>query len=188
MIRKIPLWGFAAAFAVQAGLLGYMLVARASLLANGAEIRLPVIPVDPRDFLRGDYVILSYPMSTLKPAELAGEDDFRWGDTVHVELVQDSEIWKPVALHRTKPEGVTSILGSVTSVSYPANCAELSCAVLSADYNLEKFFVPEGEGRALETLRNDQRVEVDAVLSESGHAMLKRLRVDGDIKYEETLF
>jgi uncharacterized membrane-anchored protein len=187
MIRKIPLWGFAAAFAVQAGLLGYMLVARASLLANGAEIRLPVVPVDPRDFLRGDYVILSYPMSTLKPAELAGDDDFGWGDNVHVELAQDGEIWKPVALHKAQPEGATSILGTITNISYPANCTESSCAVLSADYNLEKFFVPEGEGRALETLRNDQRVEVDAVLSGTGRAMLKRLRVDGEIKYEESL-
>ncbi len=187
MIRKIPLWGFAAAFAVQAGLLGYMLVARASLLANGAEIRLPVIPVDPRDFLRGDYVILSYPMSTLKPADLAGDDDFGWGDPVYVELAQHGETWEPVALHRAKPENATSILGTVTNLSRPANCAEPACAILSADYNLEKFFVPEGEGRALETLRNDQRVEIDAVLSESGRAMLKRLRVDGEIKYEESL-
>ena len=188
MMRKIPLWGFAAAFAVQAGLLGYMLVARASLLANGTEIRLPVIPVDPRDFLRGDYVILSYPMSTLKPAELAGDDDFGWGDTVFVELAQDGAIWKPVALHKQKPEGATSIFGTITNVSRPDNCTEPACAILNADYNLEKFFVPEGEGRALETLRNDQRVEVDAVLSESGRAMLKRLRVDGEVRYEESMF
>lgn len=187
-MRKIPLWGFAAAFLIQAGLLGYMLGARASLLANGTEIRLPVVPVDPRDFLRGDYVILSYPMSTLKPAELAGEDEFGWGDPVYVELAKDGEIWKPVALHKTKPEAVTSIFGTVTNVSYPANCSEASCAVLGTDYNLEKFFVPEGEGRALETLRNDQRIEVDAVLAESGRAMLKRLRVDGEVRYEETLF
>ena len=188
MIRRIPLWGFALAFIVQAALLGYMLVDRAMLLANGTEIRLPVVPVDPRDFLRGDYVILAYPMSRLYAAQLGGDDDFSYHTPIFVELAQDGDVWKPVALHKTQPENRTSIRGTITSAMQPSGCVDVSCSEYSVDYNLEKFFVPEGKGRDLEKLRNDQHLQVDVAVAENGRAALKRLRVDGAIEYEEKMF
>ena len=188
MIRRTTLLGFALAFFVQAGLLGYMLVARASQLANGTEVRLPVIPVDPRDFLRGDYVILSYPMSRLYAAQLGGDDDFTYSTPIFVELTREGDSWKPVALHKTPPEGVTSLRGTVTYYMQPNGCTDVSCTEYTVEYNLEKFFVPEGEGLELEKLRNDQRVEVDVAVSDKGRAALKRLRVDGQVKYEEKMF
>jgi uncharacterized membrane-anchored protein len=187
MIRRTTLLGFALAFLVQAGLLGYMLVARASLLSNGTEVRLNVMPVDPRDFLRGDYVILSYPMSTLNLAELGGDTDFDYSTPVYVELEPDGEVSKPVAVWRERPEGKISIRGEMTNWSTPTGC-EKDCNILAIDYNLEKFFVPEGEGLELEKLRNDQRIQVDVAVSDNGRAALKRLRVDGQVKYEETMF
>src|SRR5262245_32768587 len=105
MIRRTTLLGFAIAFLIQAGLLGYMLVARSAHLANGTEVRLNLIPVDPLDFLRGDYVILSYPMSQLNLAELGGDSDFDYSTPVYVELAQDGDVSKPVAVWREKPEG-----------------------------------------------------------------------------------
>jgi uncharacterized membrane-anchored protein len=188
MIRRIGLWGFALAFAAQAGLLVYMLGARASMLASGTEIRLPVIPVDPRDFLRGDYVILSYPMSRLNAAELEGDNEFNYYAPIFVELAQDGEVWKAAALHATAPEGKTYIRGLVTNSIRPDTCKDTTCNVYDVEYNLEKFFVPEGEGLELEKLRNDQRIQVDVVVGDSGRATLKRLRVDGEVKYEEKMF
>ena len=47
----------------QAAVLGWMIWDRASLLANGREVVLEVIPVDPRSLFRGDYVILGYDIS-----------------------------------------------------------------------------------------------------------------------------
>lgn len=188
MIRRIGLWGFVIAFAVQAGLLVYMLGARASMLANSAEIRLPVVPVDPRDFLRGDYVILSYPMSRLDAAQLEGDNDFGYSTPVFVELAPDGEVWKAVALHKVAPQGKTFMRGQVTNYSRPETCKDDTCYVYQVDYNLEKFFVPEGEGLELEKLRNDQRIQVDVALADNGRAALKRLLVDGEIKYEEKMF
>lgn len=188
MIRRIPLWGFGLAFVVQAALLGYMLVDRAMLLANGTEIRLPVVPVDPRDFLRGDYVILSYPMSRLRAAELGGEDDFNYSAPVFVEIARDGDLWKPVALHKTQPENATSLRGTIISAMQPSGCVDAGCAEYSVEYNLEKFFVPEGKGLDLEKLRNDQRLEVDVAVAGNGRAALKRLRVDGEVRYEENMF
>jgi uncharacterized membrane-anchored protein len=187
MIRRTTLLGFAVAFLVQAGLLGYMLVARASQLSSGMEVRLPVVPVDPRDFLRGDYVILSYPMSTLNLAELGGDTEFDYSTPVFVELAPDADVQKPVAVWRTMPEGKTAIRGTISYWSTPQGC-EKDCGVLSVEYNLEKFFVPQGEGLDLEKLRNDQRIQVDVAVSDKGRAALKRLRVDGEIKYEEKWF
>ena len=188
MIRRIPLWGFALAFIAQAALLGYMLADRAMLLANGTEIRLPVVPVDPRDFLRGDYVILSYPMSRLYAAQLGGDDDFTYSTPIFVELAREGDSWKPVALHKTAPEGVTSLRGTVTYYMQPNGCTDVSCTEYTVEYNLEKFFVPEGEGLELEKLRNNQRLQVDVAVAGNGRAALKRLLVDGETKYEEKMF
>ncbi len=188
MICRLSGFGFLLAFAIQAALLSYMLVARASVLANGEEVRLPVVPVDPRDFLRGDYVILSYPMSRLDAAALAGDDHFDYGAPVFVELASDGDVWTPIALHRTKPQGVTSIRGEIGGQRRPDGCDNQSCTVYDATYNLEKFFVPEGEGRELETTRNAERMSVDVAVGTDGRALLKRLRVDGEVRYEEKLF
>jgi uncharacterized membrane-anchored protein len=187
MIRRTTLLGFALAFLVQAGLLGYMLVARASQLANGTEVRLAVIPVDPRDFLRGDYVILSYPISTLNLAELGGDTEFDYGTPLYVELAPDGEVQKAVAVWNKKPEGKIAILGTLSHWSTPDGCQK-DCGILAVDYNLEKFFVPEGEGLELEKLRNDKRMQVDVSVSDNGRAALKRLRVDGQVKFEESMF
>ena len=46
--------GLFLAFLLQAGLLAWMLADRVMLLKNGREIRLQVVPVDPRDLFRGD--------------------------------------------------------------------------------------------------------------------------------------
>ena len=43
-------------------------------------------------------------------------------------------------------------------------------------------------GAAFETLRNDQRVSVDAAVGNDGRAALKRLLVDGEPRYQEGLY
>ena len=76
----------AVAFLVQAGLVGWLVADRALLLKNGHEVRLAVVPVDPRDLLRGDYIVLSYGISRLDNDKLAGDDAFAVGDPIYVTL------------------------------------------------------------------------------------------------------
>lgn len=182
--------GLVLAFLLQAGLLGWILVDRAFLIAHGREIRLAVVPVDPRDLLRGDYVVLSFPMSRIQTNQIDGDDDFAWGDPIYVSLVQDGDAWKAAAVHKAPPEGEGVYLkGSVTDVTdLGDNCGGATCAIYSVEYNLEEFFVPEGEGRALEKLRNDQHISVDVSVGSGGRAALKRLLVDGEVRYEEGMF
>jgi uncharacterized membrane-anchored protein len=66
------LWLAIAAVALgQAAVLGWMIWDRTSLLANGREVVLEVIPVDPRSLFRGDYVILG---STEQPADVKPDE------------------------------------------------------------------------------------------------------------------
>src|SRR5262249_44149984 len=63
---------FAVAGLIQVALIAAMVIDRASILRQGTEITLNTRPVDPRDFLRGDYVQLRYQISTVRLDALAG--------------------------------------------------------------------------------------------------------------------
>jgi uncharacterized membrane-anchored protein len=187
--------GFVLAFALQGLLLFYMIGDRAWLLARGTDVRLAVVPVDPRDILRGDYVILSYDLSMLDAQELAGDDEFDWGDTIYVTIEKkpDGDTWQAVAITHARPEGRIALRGTVEDVRDETDRGEgqprcADCKRYGVAYGLEQFFVPEGKGRELERLRNDQRMEVDVAVSGGGRAALKRLLVDGAPVYEDPLF
>ena len=63
-LAKYPFaWRTAAvALALTLALL-WIVSGRVSLLSSGQEVVLQTVPVDPRDLLRGDYVILRYDIS-----------------------------------------------------------------------------------------------------------------------------
>jgi uncharacterized membrane-anchored protein len=181
--------GYAAAFVLQAALLIWIVGGRAMLLANGAEIRLPVVPVDPHDLFRGDYVTLAYPISRIASDQIEGDRDFTFGEAVYVSLERDGDAWKAAALHHTPPDSGTFIKGTITDVIPRIVCqAGDACSEYRIAYNLEQFFVPEGTGRDLEKLRNDQHIAVDVAVGKDGEAMLKRLLVDGQVKFQEGFF
>ena len=189
MTRKASLLGLAGAFLLQAALLGWMIADRALLLARGTEIRLAVDPVDPRDLFRGDYVVLSYPISRLRTDQLEGADEFKIDQTVYVSLRSDGSTWKAVAAHPSRPDGGLVLKGKVTNeIRHGSSACPTPCRVYDVAYNLEEFFVPEGQGRDIEQLRNAQRVEVDVAVGSDGRAALKRLLVDGAVRYQDTLF
>lgn len=188
-MKRWSVAGIVLAFLLQAGLLGWMIAGRALLLANGTEVRLAVVPVDPRDFLRGDYVILSYDISNLSEPMLGGDKGFSVGQPIYVSLKPDGATWAASSIHKTYPEAAAQpvLRGTVTGASQPSGCAD-PCRAYRVAYGLEKFFVPEGEGRPLENLRNDQKLSVDVAIGPDGTAIIKRLRVDGEIRFEAGLF
>ena len=51
-------------------------------------------------------------------------------------------------------------------------------------YGIESYFVPQGEGRAIETT-DKARIEVVVAVSSSGEAAIKRLLIDGKAVYAE---
>lgn len=55
-------------------------------------------------------------------------------------------------------------------------------------YGIEKFFVPEGEGRALEQPREDEQVTVRVAVDASGKAAIEALLINGKARYRVSLF
>ncbi len=190
---KVPLlWrAVATALLLALGLLA-LVQQRASILSSGTEIRLRTVPVDPRDLFRGDYVVLAYPISVVD----TGKDGagYTRGETVYVTLRRDGEGFARAAgVSRDRPatSGDTVVIaGRVTSTSACAlnDAGEFDCSGdrrrLRIAYGIESYFVPQGEGKAIETT-DKARIEVVAAVSASGQAAIKRLLIDGKPVYAE---
>lgn len=194
LVAKVPLVWRALATALLLGLVLLALVEqRARILRGGTEIRLRSVPVDPRDLFRGDYVVLSYPISTVE-ADAAGKAEFERGERVYVSLGRDEQGFaRATGVSRDWPkagDGVVVIAGRVTANSACATMADGSfdCSGrrnrLRIAYGLESYFVPQGEGKAIETT-DKARIEVVAAVSSSGEAAIKRLLIDGKPVYAE---
>jgi uncharacterized membrane-anchored protein len=194
LVAKVPLVWRALATALLLGLVLLALVEqRARILRGGTEIRLRSVPVDPRDLFRGDYVVLSYPISTVG-ADTAGKTRFERGERVYVSLSRDEQGFaKATGVSRDWPNvssGTVVIAGRVTATSTCATNADgaFDCSGqrnrLRIAYGLESYFVPQGEGKAIETT-DKARIEVVAAVSSSGEAAIKRLLIDGKPVYAE---
>jgi uncharacterized membrane-anchored protein len=189
-IPKIALFGAAAL--LQVVLLAMMVVDRAQILREGTEVTLQTRPVDPRDLLRGDYVVLGYDISQLPAGSLLYQPTGTRNPVVFVKLAPNRDgLYEAISVHAdavavTSPEVL--IRGRV---AYGASCgsgARAFCDKLQIRYNLESYFVPQGEGKRLEEARNQRKLTVVAAVLPSGRAAIKRLLVDGEPVYEEPWF
>lgn len=194
LVAKVPLLWRALATALLLMLVLLALVEqRARILRGGTEIRLKTVPIDPRDLFRGDYVILAYSISTVE-TNTAGKTDFARGERVYVSLGRDEQGFaKAISVTRDWPktsDDIVVIAGRVTATSVCATNADgaFDCSGrrnrLGIAYGLESYFVPQGEGRAIETI-DKARIEVVAAVSSSGEAAIKRLLIDGKPVYAE---
>lgn len=175
---------------VQTAILGYMIEGRASILRSGSEVLLKTAPVDPRDLLRGDYVILTYDISTISTTSITGTRPAE-GEVakLHVRLKPGSDgfwIVSQASFDPLSPED-----GSVVLLSQPVTIYSWeweNAGNLTVSYGIERFYVPEGEGRPIEDGRNEGRVSVAARISDDGQAQIRALMLDGEPLYEEPLY
>ncbi|KQZ96553.1 hypothetical protein ASD64_17260 [Mesorhizobium sp. Root157] len=177
---------------VQVGFLGWMIAGRAAILRDGKEILLKVEPVDPRDLLRGDYVFLSYEISRI-PVKLigdipAGKQTNDEGQiTVRLQKGADG-YWRAVSAWLAQPPPSTSA-DDVDVVGHIAAGWTLSGdTTLAPDYGIERFYLPEGEGLAIERDMRVRPFSIRAAVSIDGVAQVKAL-MDGDtMLFEEPLY
>ncbi|ANH03994.1 GDYXXLXY domain-containing protein [Shinella sp. HZN7] len=189
--RVPPLVAGILAAALQTAVLGYMVESRASILRSGADIRLKTLPVDPRDLLRGDYVILSYPISTIPKAIVTGEVPKASGrQRLAVRLKPGADgLWtaSEARFGDLAPEAGSVILRTLPFDYYSAGDGGLP-ETLFVTYGLERYYVPEGEGRVLEDARNQEELEVEARVSKDGTPQIARLVLRGEPVYDEPLY
>ncbi|QDV88144.1 GDYXXLXY domain-containing protein [Planctomycetes bacterium TBK1r] len=137
-------------------------------LVAGDTILLRVVPVDPRDLFRGDYVILNYEFSRVPPQGIPGlqSTDGR-GQTVYVTLVpeEDGKHWRADRFSLRPPTSGRFLRGQMTRSH-------------RIEYGIESYFVQEGEGLSYERAVRSQKLSAEVALDRTGKAVLKRLVIN----------
>jgi uncharacterized membrane-anchored protein len=192
-LKRIPKFVvFGAAALIQLALLAVMVADRVQILREGTEVTLQTQPVDPRDLFRGDYVTLSYDISQVAAGALKDQRAGGGNPIVYVKLAPDPNgIYHTISVHAEavavqSPEVL--IRGRVVYGAYCGPTRDRFCDSLQIRYDLESYFLPEGEGRKLEQVRNQRKLIVVAAVAPSGRAAIKRLLVDGEAIYDEPWF
>lgn len=185
-MSKLSKYGMAvlALVVIQTLILGWMVMSRVQILRSSDVVTLHSEPVDPRDLFRGDYVTLSYGINSLSLTNINGDMSWKKGDIAYIELTPSKDNWRAIAAfheHVVPALGNKIIRGRITYLDTTRNIAHL-------DYGIERYFVPEGEGRALESERNKRALSVDVAIASNGEAAIKGIRIDGKPVYEEPLF
>lgn len=184
MFSSSSIWSRVAAVTlIQAAILGTMVWDRVSLLKNGREIVLDVVPVDPRSLFRGDYVILNYAISRLEPALAEG---VKGADKLFVTIGKQTDgSWKAVAANRTQPQttGEDQIALAARPLSRWSWMSGPNPSFVR--YGIESYFVPEGTGKAIEKAVGEKRIKAVIRVGRDGTAAIAGLMVDGKLVHTE---
>lgn len=134
-------------------------------LRRGQHVLIPVVPVDPHDLFRGEYVALSYRISVLPVVERVEP-----GDTVYVSLDGPAATWSHHwATHRRPAQG-RFIRGTV---EYAVGQGRARIR-----YGIETFYVEEGKAVDYERAMRSGDLYADVSVAGDGKARLARLVVE----------
>jgi uncharacterized membrane-anchored protein len=164
--RTLVLAGVGLQAAVLLGLIGL----RVSLLWAGDTVLLRAVPLDPRELLRGDYVILSYECSVVPHGGPQGSvPDSRTisdGQIVYVPLVRD-------------PDG-RHWHGEGCTVQRPADGLFLRGRLSGGRivFGIESCFVQEGMGKSYESAERAGKLWAEVAVARNGEAALRRLVIE----------
>lgn len=156
------------------GAIALQLIVLVSMIAQGMRplvfgntILLRVVPVDPRDLFRGDYVILRYDFTTQRPTGGLPFDQSIVGREIFVSLAldQDDKHWRTESVSWTRPESGTYLRGTVDQS-------------MQNEFGIGQYFVQEGQGREFEAAVNSRRLSAEVAVTADGAATLKRLIVE----------
>ncbi|ARO29915.1 GDYXXLXY domain-containing protein [Rhizobium sp. NXC14] len=173
---------------LQTVILGTIIQSRASILGSGAEVLLKTAPVDPRDFLRGDYVVLNYDISRVPVQTVSGGIPANPGERMlWVRLKKQADGFWTVSessFQALPPQPETVILRSKPFYSGGMAAGDS----IRVEYGIERYYVPEGQGKPIEEARNDGNVAIAVRVSPDGSAQIRSLLVDGKPVYDEPLY
>jgi uncharacterized membrane-anchored protein len=173
---------------VQTGVLAAMVVDRVQLLSTGREITLPIIPVDPRDLFRGEYVRLGYAVGSV-PLRLLDGPAPAENAAFYVVLEKTPDgTWRPIKMTRAMPQETSPdrVVLKARAHYWPAHPA--ADATVQVRYGIESYFVPQGRGEELEKLAREKKMAALIAVDARGNAAIKGLIIDGVLQYEEPLF
>jgi len=162
-------------------------------LSTGTPVLLETQPVDPRSLFRGDYVRLNYTINTLETRQFPVLASVKRGDAIYMSLKKAESYWQPVNVAIERPDTDAVVLrGHVDRVmgqrwnNQTRKYDDVS--QVQVKYGIENYFVPEGEGRAIERPAGGERVSIEVAVDSCGNAGIRAVLVNGQPRYVETLF
>ena len=166
----------------QLAVLGYMAGEREWVLRSGKSVYLRTAPIDPRDPMRGDYVRLSYEISTI-PKAFCRDGVLTWFDSntiykkardrrVYAAVKLDDEgVAELVSLSDVPPEAGLYLRGRTNSISLNS---------IDVRFGVEALFMQQGKAKAFEdTARGEKSgvpLNVEVALGQDGLAVIKSHR------------
>ena len=171
-----------------AGLTG-MVAMKYRTLTTGTPVLLETEPIDPRSLFRGDYVRLNYAISSLAYGELDGDKDFERYDKVYVMLRKGEKYWQAASIHHEMPaRGPDTVIIRGEAQYSGIWAGGQSRDGINIRYGIENYFVPEGEGMALERPADGEEVTMLIAVDGKGDSAIKAVLVNDEVRYEEKLF
>ena len=167
----------------------WMVAGRVSLLSSGREVVLETVPVDPRSLFRGDYVRLGYKIS-----QVAGKDL-----PAGLNVVRNKPIYLTMSVKGREPAKLVSVSQKMPAMVKPEEVVIRGRAtynwrmtndksLVRIRYGIERYYVPEGEGKRLERMVGKNNFAVLVAVAGDGTAAIKGLMINGKLQYEEPLF
>ncbi|MGP8199186.1 MAG: GDYXXLXY domain-containing protein [Limisphaerales bacterium] len=142
-------------------------------LNHGTVILLDTRRVDPRDMLRGDFLILNYKISDV-PTNLFSppvKKDSPFGANIFVAVAPGTNGFHEVT--RASTNKFTPATGEVMLHGKQAYAWWAAAGSIHVDYGIEKYFVAEGTGNPT------GKLTVQAVVPASGRATIQQVFLDG---------
>ena len=150
-----------------------MIAMRLAPLLTGDIVLLRVVPLDPRDIFRGDYVVLSYECSLIPAQGIAGLRGYQnydfsevQGQTVYVTLAPESDgkHWRPEKYSTERPKQGIYLRGQIQG--------------RQIQYGIESFFVQEGKGCDYENAVRNRKLWAEISVTAGGEAVLRDLLIE----------
>jgi uncharacterized membrane-anchored protein len=131
--------------------------------------KLKTSPVDPRDFFRGDYVVLHY--GGLQQIKLPqGTEGFHAGETLYIQLQKDKTGF--ATLNTSNP---VSRVPRPDALQIKARVNSPGHTAISVDLGLHQYFVKEGTGSVYES--SPEPLVVSVVANSKGEARIKDVQI-----------
>ena len=173
MKRKLILLAIAFQLLVPA----WMAAERELVVQSGRTLYLRTAPIDPRDIFRGDYVRLDYEASSFsarQASEQIREEGIEKGSVVYARLESGPNgLSRAIDVTRERPASGPFLRGRALHRWRPGGGGR----ALQVRYGIEKYFVEQGRGKAMEQRRGQRQgiqtpLEVELAVDTSGTAVI----------------
>ena len=148
-------------------------------LHTGRVITLKVAPVDPRSLLMGNYIDLSYDISTIDLSRVRIEQPqprFEHGETVYAVLRPGKPYAEIVGVTLERPSATADNL-----VYLKGRITDRFDHALVVDYGLDRYYIPEDKEDEVDRMAWSARgrIGVEVAVTGSGRGIIRRILVDG---------